>query len=467
MSEFFLNVVNMSISASWLVLAVLLLRLLLKKAPKWITVLLWGIVAIRLICPFSIESMLSLIPSAETISLEIMIGNPGINSGVPIINNVVNPIISESFTPDPSTSANPLQILIPILSIVWVIGVVVMLIYTVISYFKVKRKIGTAVLLRDNVFQSENVISPFVLGTFKPKIYLPFNMSKQDIPHVIAHEQAHICRKDYWWKPLGFLILTIHWFNPLMWLGYVLFCRDIELACDEKVIKELNTEQKADYSQALLSCSVNRRMIAACPLAFGEVGVKNRVKTVLNYKKPAFWIVIAAIILSTVVAVCFLTNPRTTLDDELSVFLDMQIAEYHYSEEHTDGNFIAVHHKVLGIDKSLNETTVYMWALYHEYSYENGEINLESGAYTPTVITVKQTGSHGHYELVEYWVPRDGSYYAEDIREKFPLYLQSKALDSQRYIDEQLEFCDNAAKEYFSSHSNIGGVDSSNVYTFE
>ena len=210
-----------------------------------------------------------------------MIGNPVINSGVPIINNVVNPIISESFTPDPSTSANPLQILIPILSIVWVIGVVVMLIYTVISYFKVKRKIGTAVLLRDNVFQSENVISPFVLGTFKPKIYLPFNMSKQDIPHVISHEQAHICRKDYWWKPLGFLILTIHWFNPLMWLGYVLFCRDIELACDEKVIKELNTEQKADYSQALLSCSVNRRMIAACPLAFGEVGVKNRVKTVL------------------------------------------------------------------------------------------------------------------------------------------------------------------------------------------
>ena len=312
MSEFFLNVVNMSISASWLVLAVLLLRLLFKKAPKWITVLLWGIVAIRLICPFSIESMLSLIPSAETISPEIMMDrNPEINSGVPIINNVVNLIISESFTPDPLTSANPLQILIPILSIVWGVGIVGMLIYTVISYFKVKRKIGTAVLLRDNVFQSENVISPFVLGIFKPKIYLPFNMSKQDISYVIAHEQAHICRKDYWWKPLGFLILTIHWFNPLMWLGYVVLCRDIELACDEKVIKELNTEQKADYAQALLSCSVNRRMLAACPLAFGEVGVKNRVKSVLNYKKPSFWIVVAAIVASVAVAVCFLTNPKS------------------------------------------------------------------------------------------------------------------------------------------------------------
>ena len=281
--------------------------------------------------------------------------------------------------------------------------------------------------------------------------------------HVIAHEQAHIHRKDHWWKPFGFLVLTLHWFNPLMWLGYVLLCRDIELACDEKVIKELNTEQKADYSQALLTCSVNRRMIAASPIAFGEVGVKNRVKSVLNYKKPAFWIVITAIVASIVVAVCFLTNPRTTIDndddDDLSVFLDMQIVEHHYSEEDTDDNFVAVHHKVLGVDKSLKETTVYMWVLYTEYSYENGEIKLESGAHIPTVITAKHTGSHGHYELVEYWEPRAGSYFVEDIKEKFPLHLHSEALDSQRYIDEQLEFCDNAAKDYFSSSSNVGGAD--------
>ena len=312
MSEFFLTIINMSISASWIVLAVLLLRLLLKKAPKWITVLLWGIVAVRLICPFTIESVMSLIPSAETISPEIMMdATPEINSGIPVFNNFVNPVISESFAPDPVTSANPLQILIPVLSIVWLVGIAGMLLYTAISYFRVKRKIGTAVLLRDNVFQSENVVSPFVLGIVNPKIYLPFNMNEQDMSHVIAHEQAHIRRKDHWWKPFGFLLLTIHWFNPLMWLGYVLLCRDIELACDEKVVKELNAEQKADYSQALLTCSVNRRMIAACPLAFGEVGVKNRVKSVLNYKKPAFWIIAIAIVASIVVAVCFLTNPST------------------------------------------------------------------------------------------------------------------------------------------------------------
>ena len=315
MADIFLKIVNMSISASWIVLAVLVLRLLLKKAPKWITVLLWGIVAIRLICPFSIESVMSLIPSTETISPEIMMDKtPTINSGVPIINNIVNPVIGESFAPDPIASANPLQILIPVLAIAWIVGIVIMLAYTAISYFRVKSKIGTAVLFRDNIYQSENVISPFVLGIIKPKIYLPFNMNEQDMEHVIAHENAHIHRKDHLWKPFGFLVLTLHWFNPLMWLGYVLLCRDIELACDEKVVKEFNNEQKADYSQALLTCSVNRRVIAACPLAFGEVGVKNRVKSVLNYKKPAFWIIVVAIIASAVVAICFLTDPQSELN---------------------------------------------------------------------------------------------------------------------------------------------------------
>jgi len=315
MSAFFLTIVNMSISASWIVLTVLLLRLLLKRAPKWVMVLLWGIVAVRLICPFTIESVMSLIPSAETISPEIMMdATPEINSGIPILNNAINPVISESLAPDPVASANPLQMLIPILSIVWIVGIVGMLVYTVISYSIVKKKIDTAVLLRDNIFQSENVVSPFVLGIVKPKIYLPFKTNDLDMSHVIAHEQAHIRRKDHLWKPFGFLLLALHWFNPLMWLGYVLLCRDIELACDEKVIKDLNTEQKADYSQALLTCSVNRRMIAVCPLAFGEVGVKNRVKSVLNYKKPAFWIIAVAIIASVVVAICFLTDPQSELN---------------------------------------------------------------------------------------------------------------------------------------------------------
>ena len=312
MNELFLKIINMSISASWLILAVLILRLVLKKAPKWVNVLLWGIVAVRLICPLSFESALSLIPSSETIPLDIeMAAKPTIDSGVPAINSVVNPVLS-SFAPPQHvlTSANPLQIWIPILNIIWLIGVGALLLYTAVSYWRLCRKVDTAVRYKGNIFQSENVSSPFVLGIIKPRIYLPFNMNGQDLEHVVAHEQAHIRRKDHWWKPLGFFLLTIYWFNPLMWLAYVLLCRDIELACDEKVIKGLGNEQRADYTQALVACSVNRRMIAACPLAFGEVGVKERVKSVMNYKKPAFWVIILAVIACVIVAVCFLTNPK-------------------------------------------------------------------------------------------------------------------------------------------------------------
>jgi len=326
MNAFFLTILNMSISASWIVLAVLLLRVLLKKAPKWITVLLWGIVAIRLICPFSIESVMSLIPSPETINREILVEQaPVINPSTPVIDGVENPVINgtdipvigEPITPVPDTTpVNSVQTVITVLSYVWLAGMTGMLAYAVISYFRVKAKIGTAVRLRDHIFQSESVVSPFVLGLIKPKIYLPFCMDGQDMEYVIAHENAHIRRKDHWWKPIGFLILTLHWFNPLLWLGYVLLCRDIELACDEKVVKELDFQQKADYSQALLNCSVNRRIIAACPLAFGEVGIKERVKSVLNYKKPAFWIIVVAIIASIVTAVCFLTDPVDKKPDD-------------------------------------------------------------------------------------------------------------------------------------------------------
>ena len=310
MSEFFLKIVNMSISASWVVVAVLALRFCLKKAPKWVNVLLWGIVAVRMVFPFSIESVLSLIPSAETISPTIMMEQtPSVQTGVPALNHVINPVISGSFTPVPGASANPLQIWIPVLTGIWLFGIAALFLYSAVSYWRLRRKVCEAVILRGNLYQSEKVCSPFVLGIIKPKIYLPYHMDSRKMDHVIAHEQTHIRRKDHWWKPLGFLLLTIHWFNPLMWFSYVLLCRDIELACDEKVIREMGNEQRADYTQALVACSVNRRLIVACPLAFGEVGVKERVKSVMNYKKPAFRIVLASVIVCAAAAVCFLTNP--------------------------------------------------------------------------------------------------------------------------------------------------------------
>ena len=234
---------------------------------------------------------------------------PSVQTGVPALNHVINPVISSSFTPAPGASANPLQIWIPVLAGIWLFGIVALFLYSAVSYCRLRRKVCEAVILRDNIYQSENVCSPFVLGIIRPKIYLPYHMDSREVGHVIAHEQTHIRRKDHWWKPLGFLLLTIHWFNPLMWLSYVLLCRDIELACDEKVIGKMGNAQRADYTQALVACSVDRRLIAACPLAFGEIGVKERVKSVMNYKKPAFWIVLASVIVCAVIAVCFLTNP--------------------------------------------------------------------------------------------------------------------------------------------------------------
>ena len=323
----FSNILNASIAASWTVLAVIALRFLLKKAPRWIHVALWGLVAVRLLLPFSIESSLSLIPSAETIPHEIL-QVEGTQLQEPAYLDVVSdPIFTNGASVEIGQTIDRVQIHMIVMTLIWLIGIAVLLIYTITSYWYLRRKVNEAVILRDNIFQSENAGSPFVLGIIKPRIYLPYKIEEQTFVHVIAHEQAHIQRKDHWWKPLGFLLLTIHWFNPLMWLGYVLLCRDIELACDEKAIKDIDNEQRADYFQALEACSVKHPMIAACPLAFGEVGVKERVKSVLNYKKPAFWIIAVAVVACIVVGVCFMTNPKTTLKIE-----ELGITHYWYSD---------------------------------------------------------------------------------------------------------------------------------------
>lgn len=317
MGNLFLKLLNMSIAASWLILAVVLLRLLLKKAPKWIVILLWGIVALRLVVPFSFESALSLIPSAETFNAHnIQYETPAIHSGIPAVNNVVNPVLGETFAPNPAGSVNPLYVWTFIVSVIWCIGIAAMLLYAVISYVRVRRSVAERVPYEGNIFLCDHVKSPFILGLVRPKIYLPSSMDPTAMEPVIAHEKAHLARRDHWWKPLGFLILAVHWFNPLCWVAYVLLCRDIELACDEKVIRQMDLDGKKQYSTALLECSTGRRLVTICPLAFGEVGVKERVKNVLNYKKPAFWIIVVAVVACAVVTVCFATNPKQELFQE-------------------------------------------------------------------------------------------------------------------------------------------------------
>lgn len=303
----FMRLLNISITAGWIVLAVILVRLLLKKAPKWISCLLWAVVGIRLILPFSIESVLSLIPSANTVEPGILLQRqPMVNTGFDSVNSVVNPIISDTFAPEIGASVNPLQIWGAIAALIWVVGIFAMIVYTLITYIRLRMRVSTAVRFRDNIYQSERVSSPFILGIFRPRIYLPW---KTESEHIIAHEKAHLKRGDHFIKPIAFMLLAVYWFNPLMWVAYILLCRDIELACDEKVIRSMKTEEKQDYSRTLLEFSIKRVSIAACPLAFGEVGVKSRVKSVMNYKKPAFWIIIAALVVCAIVSVCFLTDP--------------------------------------------------------------------------------------------------------------------------------------------------------------
>ena len=313
----FSNVLNASISATWLILAILLLRPLMKRMPKWIHVALWGIVALRLLMPFSIESIFSLIPSTETLSDQLLQAGPVPGSNPAYLEIVTNPNFGPEVTVELDASISSFQIDLLFLTFPWLAGVGAMLLYTLTSYLSLRGRLRTAVILRDNIFRCERVSSPFVLGILKPRIYLPCAMDGKDLPHVIAHEQAHIQRRDHWWKPLGFLLLSVHWFNPLMWVAYWLLCRDIELACDEKVIARLGSDQRADYTQALVACSVGRHMIAACPLAFGEVGVKERVRNVMNYRKPAFWIMVTAVAVCITVAVCFLTDPPIRTLEEL------------------------------------------------------------------------------------------------------------------------------------------------------
>lgn len=310
MAEIFQKALNMSIAAGWLILAVIALRLLLRRAPKRFRLLLWAVVGLRLALPWSIESALSLIPSAQTLPEGIMLERaPVLDTGISALNGAINPGFTAAFTPELGASANPLQVLLPIAAAFWMLGAAAMLLWALVSWLRLRKRVRKAVRLEENVYECE-IASPFVLGLFRPRIYLPFSLENGERELVLAHERAHITAGDHIIKPLGWLLLAAHWYNPLVWLAYALFCRDIELACDERVVRGLSLSDRADYSQALLDLSRPRGGVRACPLAFGESSVKGRVKSVLSYKKPAFWLVLLAVVVCVGAAVCFLTDPK-------------------------------------------------------------------------------------------------------------------------------------------------------------
>ena len=303
MDDLFLQILNMSLSAAWLVPVVLLLRLCLKKAPKWIHCLLWALVAVRLVIPFFPESPVSLLPSGQVFPDDMTASQlPAIHTGITAVNQAVNPVLIQ-------TPARRLENWLIWGAGCWLAGTLGMLVYSVVSFLRLRRKTGICLRIGKQVYISDDVDTPFILGILRPRIYLPSGLSEEQQRHVLAHERAHLRRRDHWWKPLGYFLLAVHWFNPLIWLGYILLCRDIEKACDEKVIRDMDGAARKSYSLALLSCSLHRRTVLACPLAFGELAVKERIRGVLSYKKPVFWVVLAAVILCVAISGCFLTNP--------------------------------------------------------------------------------------------------------------------------------------------------------------
>ena len=309
MEGVFIKLLNLSIQASILIVVVLLLRFILNKSPKWMKCLLWALVAIRLVCPFSIESIFSLAPDAEVVNMDNYVGMPNIQSEAAGADRSVNEYAeihdNEAVTAE-KKNTNPFHIL----SIIWSVGIVILAVYALGSCLKIWRRVKLSIRTTENIYICDRIDSPFIFGIIKPRIYLPSGISEEQKESVIAHEQAHIKRLDHFWKPFGFCLLTVYWFNPLCWLAYILLCRDIELACDEKVIKNMDVTQKKIYSQVLLSFSESQKQILACPLAFGEVGVKERIRSILNYKKPAFWIIAVAIVSMIVTSVLFLTSPK-------------------------------------------------------------------------------------------------------------------------------------------------------------
>lgn len=316
MANVFMKILNMSIMAGWLVLVVLCVRFLFKKAPKWIRCLLWGMVAIRLICPFSLESPFSLMGSGEVVLPYTMQEGeqirfiPSVNSKISSVERTVNPILAKSFAYEEYESAAPFQIYSEVAAGIWMLGIILMLSYGVYTRMRLNSLVKERVNLKENIYICDYVESPFILGVFRPSIYIPSYMEGEEREVIIAHEKAHLSRKDHWWKPMGYLLLAVYWFQPLIWIGWHTFCKDIELACDEKAVKFMDFSERKQYSGVLVSCGQQRKRMISCPLAFGEAAVKDRVKAVLNYKKPGLWKIVVSLLVCAILSVCFLTNQR-------------------------------------------------------------------------------------------------------------------------------------------------------------
>ena len=462
MTELFLSFVNRSITTGWLILPVLCLRWCLRNfRSKDLICILWGLVGLRLALPFSLPTPFSLVPSAQTIPTDIIYtSSPAIDTGLSTLNQAVNPLLSASFSPDPAASANPLQILLALAALIWAIGIALFALYALISLLRLRHRLAEAAPIGENVWVCDHIASPFLLGLTHPRIYLPSSLNAQTAASVIAHEHAHLMRRDPIWKAVGFVLLALYWFHPLVWVAYILFCRDMELACDARATRDFSPAERKTYAEALLACSLPHAGRLFCPLAFGEIGVKSRIRALLQGKKPSRLLVILTACVIVALAVCFLTDPVPSDPSESSTsalaLTDEVISDViltHYNAHSTEDLLCTESHIPLLTTYRQNDdgsikVTAYLMVLYLELARDGDWFREQSGNHIPTALTF-HVQPDGSCTLTEYWEPDDGSLYAPEVRSRFPEDIAERALDTQRYIDEQMKACYDQAIAYW------------------
>ena len=542
----FMSVLDMTVKGSLVILAVLSARLLLRRAPKVVSYGLWLVVLVRLLCPLQLTSSVSVLPELPPVSQNYELENvpvSPIDVGAAAVEVVGNAIAGDSnqvqvpvvkpqnpVTGDPDISqeiqyisVSPKDIWIRLGAYLWVAGVAVMALYSLVGLLRLKKKLRESVLLEKGIYEAEDIPSPFVMGLVAPKIYLPVGMEQRERKYILAHERQHIRRLDPTWKALGFLALSLHWFNPLVWVAFFLGCRDMEMSCDEAVLKQLGPEIRGDYAASLLKISTSRPIIAGTPLAFGEGDTKGRIKNLAQWKKPALWISVVAVVLCAVLAVVLLTDPPQNNDTvngvsyffgilgdysqghlklncgesyqmEFFVEEDVTLADNlkpgtavmvrsRWDEGRNQYRAVSVFETVIpsgtdldavteallvDITQPKNEqekafvsfrevdrasdpdgcVTLYGLALCQTYANNNGTLYERSGTHIPVALTFA-VNEEGYYTAVEYWMPRDGSYYPVDIQAKFP---GGRIPDTQVYVEEQSRECMQKAVSYFEAN---------------
>lgn len=460
MTDLFLQLLDMGVTATFLIVAVIGLRFTFRKVPKKLICVLWALVAVRLICPVSLESAVSLVPYKRPVTSYVAqkktaqdISQDAVHKATDSIDSI-NPIDytgSEVLEADAvktqDTKAYYSEQLLTLMAYVWITGMIGLILSGLYSYLRLKRRIALSIPCGENIYRCDAIDTPFVLGIRKPKIYIPFSLREDDLPHVIAHERAHIARRDHFIKPFAFLILTVYWFHPGVWLAYVLLCKDIELACDEKVIEKSAMEERKAYSHALLNCSMRRNQVIICPLAFGEVGVKERVSNVLHYRKTSFWVLAAVILSGVILTVCFVTSPVRYNKKVLEACVSEAILENHANSFGDETECRAEGHNILKVKQRGRKITVYALTSYGGYQFQNDNFVQVTGGNNPAVLTFEEKGET--YQLKKYAVPADGADYVKTIRRMFPIYLWKRAINhSQKDIDKLRKEEEAYAKQY-------------------